>query len=151
MFVREENNARILLAQNFGDDGDGFFPVGAIELPGFGVHFFEAVRFGLDEAVADVIAGALEFFEAGALAFFVAALSNGDVDDVEMGFAHDAKGQGADDAFVIRMRRKNEGARGILIDFGAIEWSEAAEGRAFAGVEKFGVLVDEMMIRVHSA
>ena len=151
MFVREEYNARRLVSEDFGDNANGFFPMRLVILARFGVNFFETVWFGLDQTVANVVAGAFEFFEARRLAFFVAALGDGDVDDVEMGFAHDAKRQRADDAFVVGMWRKYEGARRILINFRAIERREAAEWGAFASVKKFGVLLDEMVVWIHLA
>ena len=48
VFVREENDARFLVAENFGNDGDAFPPMRVIVLARFGVNFFEAVRLGLD-------------------------------------------------------------------------------------------------------
>src|SRR5690606_23190799 len=80
VIVREENDFRFLLVEDFGDARNRSAPLlGKFFAPGE-VDVFEAVFGGLDEAETDVIAGRFQFPEAFGLARFVAPLSDGDVD-----------------------------------------------------------------------
>lgn len=103
-----------------------------IGVAGFGRDFFQAMGRGLLQFETDPVAGGFEFLEARLLAFLVAALRDGDVDDAHAGFAKQAQGKTADDAFVIGMGRKNEGGG----SFGewrlfSVRWN-AAEREAFS-------------------
>ena len=83
------------------------------------------------------------------LAFFFAALSDSDIEDVHICFAQEAQGDAAGDAFIIRMRRKEESFGSIGSERRFWRWSETAQGVGLTFPDEADVFRNKMVVRVH--
>jgi len=77
-------------------------------LAGLGLILFQAVWRRGHEAETEVVAGVLQLAQAFLLALLLAAESDGDIDEVHARLAHQAHRHAADDALVVRVRRKEQ-------------------------------------------
>src|SRR5579872_2828900 len=75
------------------------------------INFLQPVRGGLLEGKAEPVAGVLQFLQARSLPLLVAALCHGHIDDAHPGFTLQSQRKPSNDAFIVRMRRKNEDDR----------------------------------------
>jgi hypothetical protein len=150
VFVREEDGARLLRGEDAGDHLYHARPVRGILGAAFRGDLLQPVRRRLDEAEADVAAGLLQFGEPFGLTGLGRALRDGDVDHVPRRLAPQPQRQGADDALVVRVRRKDQrlgrtgGHRRI---FGR---GIAPQAIGFAFPETTGVGGHERRVRIHA-
>lgn len=147
--VGEDDDARGGFLEDVRDDGHGAAPVFGVLTAGFGVYFFEAGGSRGGEFETEELAGSLEFVPARHLAFFFAALGDGDVDDPHAGFAQEAEGDPARDALIIRVRGEEEGGvgrfggRGVGLECAGLEGAGGGDG----GLQVANVV--EVRIGVH--
>src|SRR5439155_15753650 len=115
----------------------------------FRVHFLQSIRRGLREAEPDAVAAVLQLLQPLGLAFLLAALRDGDVDDVALRLAQQPQRQSADDDFIIRVRRENQNLRRLGWNLWSRQRPERAERITPALFSEAGVFGGEVLIGVH--
>jgi hypothetical protein len=116
--VRKKNRARLLLRE---DAGDGFHrrpPGRGIFRARIRIDSLQSAPARHHQAKAERRAGILQFAPPRRLPGAVAAQRHADVDDVPPRLAQQPQRQPAGDAFIVRMRRKNQGVRHAGRNFG---------------------------------
>ena len=93
LLVRKKDDLRLRAIEDFSNGGHRFFPESRILLARFWIHAFESVRAGLDQLEAHEVARSLEFFQPAGLAFLLAALRDGDVDDAHFRLPQETQGE----------------------------------------------------------
>ena len=149
VIVWGKNHARLVILKDGGDDvyGDG---------PGFGILFarlnvdvVQTAGCGLFQFEAESGAGKFQFSQACGSAFRMAAKSDSNVHDAHTRFLQQPQGQGAGDAFVVRMRGKDERDGRVSREvFPRARRSLRRYG--FALPEQFGGGRDKISIGIHS-
>jgi len=145
----EEDGAGFFVAEDGGDRGDLQGPRRGIAVAGPGGDLFQSVGAEGEQVEPEIPAGPAEFLEPGGLAFAFAAERHGDVADAPTAFAHQAQGQSPDDAFVVRVGRKDEETGGVRGGGDEDGEREPAELPSAALAEATGVFADERDIRIH--
>ena len=107
-FMREENERGLLFVQDSTNNGYGRTPLIRKFLFPAWRNVFKSVIPRLDQFESEKAAGLGQLLPAFGLALAIAALRDGDVDDLEVFFAQQSERQAADDALVVGMRRKEE-------------------------------------------
>src|SRR5262245_44684963 len=118
-------------------------------LAGLRVNSFQARGAGGNQAESKITAGILQLAITFGLTLLFAALSHRHIDEIQPRLAHQAHGQAADDALVIRVWRKEERFRSVWRYVRSCRRLDSAQRQRFALFEKVGVFGNELVIGVH--
>ena len=98
----------------------------------FSRNVFQAARRRLFEGDAEPTAGVGEFLPASWLPSLVAALGDGDIDYAQARFALQSQGEATDNAFIVRVRRKDQRGRSVWRRRSFAMGRNVAEGKRFS-------------------